>query len=417
MYIRTANTFKIRYPFSHYWSRSLKLIKDPVHGDVLVAREDLALLDSPRVQRLRRIKQIGLGHLVYPGANHTRFEHSLGTMYIAGELSTRMGFETEDRRKIMISALIHDLGHGPFSHTSENFAMAASDIDHTKLTRKEILNGQTSEILSSMDLDLGEIADIASGMDGELGRLLHSQVGVDRMDYLMRDAHYTGVAYGVIDYERIISTLIFHGGEVVIREKGRQAAESLLVARFLMYPAVYLHHVSRIADAMMFRALEELNRQGISVEMIMEMDDLTLLSTLKGRNGIAGEMARRILDRDLFKRAVYLPSDKLPDLDKLLKISENRAKSRSLEDEIAESAGITPGSVLVDIQGRPSLDEMGIKILTNGRVESLEEKSTIVKSLREAQWNYWRFGVYCADENLDKVREVCEDHGWRKMEE
>lgn len=395
----------------------MKLIKDPVHGDVLVARDDLALLDSPKVQRLRRIKQIGLGHLVYPGANHTRFEHSLGTLYIAGELSTRMGFETEDRRKIMISALIHDLGHGPFSHTSENFAMAASDIDHTKLTRKEILNGQTSEILSSMDLDPGEIADIASGMDGELGRLLHSQVGVDRMDYLMRDAHYTGVAYGVIDYERIISTLIFHGGEVVIREKGRQAAESLLVARFLMYPAVYLHHVSRIADAMMFRALEELNRQGISVEMIMEMDDLTLLSTLKGRNGIAGEMARRILDRDLFKRAVYLPSDKLPDLDKLLKISENRAKSRSLEDEIAESAGITPGSVLVDIQGRPSFDEMGIKILANGRVESLEEKSTIVKSLREAQWNYWRFGVYCADENLDKIREVCEDHGWRKMEE
>jgi len=395
----------------------LKLIKDPIHGEVVIEDELLPLLDSPRVQRLRRIKQIGLGNLVYPGANHTRFEHSLGTMHVAKELGTRMGLDTDDQRKIAASALVHDVGHGPFSHTSEKFSITSSGLDHSELTRREIVKGRTSEILLDMGLDPTEIAGIASGKDGELGRLLHSEIGVDRMDYLMRDAHYTGVAYGVIDYERIISTLVFHGGEVVIREKGAQAAESLLVARFLMYPSVYLHHVSRIADSMVLRALEELKVRGLATEAIMSMDDLSILPLLLGEEGIPREMAKRIMDRNLFKRAVYLPSQELPDLEDLLDLSEDRRRIRSLEDELAEAAGLEPGSVLVDVEERPPMDHARINVLTEGRVEPLEEKSALIRSLREAQWNYWRFGVYCPEESLEDVREVCREHGWRNLEE
>jgi len=394
----------------------LKLIKDPIHGDIMLGEDDLALLDSPKLQRLRRIKQIGLGELVYPGANHTRFEHSLGTMHIAAELAQRMGLQEEDRRKIRLAALLHDVGHGPFSHTSERFAVAASQIDHSRLTEGQILSSGIADILESIGMDPREIADIATGQRTELGRILQSQVGVDRMDYLMRDAHYTGVAYGVIDYKRIISTLVFHGGEVVIREKGIQAAESLLVARFLMYPAVYLHHVCRIADAMMLRALEELKDRGTPVEEIMNMDDISLVTVLKEEKGIPRDVATRILNRDLFKRAVFLSPSELGDLDQLLEMSQDRARVRALEDEIAGSAGLAPGSVLADIQAKPSLDDVRIKVLSESKVGLLEERSALVRSLTEAQWDYWRFGVYCARENVERVKEVCGSYGWRGME-
>jgi len=394
----------------------LKLIKDPIHGDVALGEDDLRLLDLPALQRLRRIKQIGLGDLVYPGANHTRFEHSLGTMHIAGELGQRMGLGLEDQRKMRVAALLHDVGHGPFSHTSEKFAVAASQIDHSQLTRKRILCGAIAETLESIGIDPKETADTATTEKSELGRILQSQIGVDRMDYLMRDAHYTGVAYGVIDYERIMSTLVFHRGEVVIKEKGIQAAESLLVARFLMYPAVYLHHVCRIADAMMLRALEELRKSGVSVERIMEMDDLSLITELKEKDGIPHDFAVRILNRDLYKRAVYTSSAEVGDLNAVLEMSGHRDEVRKLEDEVAESADLVPGSVLVDIQPKPSLDEVRIKVLCDGAVELLEERSALVRSLTDAQWDYWRFGVYCARENLEKVKRVCERYGWRGIQ-
>ncbi len=391
----------------------MKLIKDPIHGDVSVQDENLPLLDCPQMQRLRRIRQIGLGSLVYPGANHTRFEHSLGTMHIAGELADRMGLDPEDRRKMTVSALLHDIGHGPFSHTSEKFAMALAGIDHSRLTENQLLSGGISDILGDLGMDPTEIAAIASGADDRLGLLLHSEIGVDRMDYLMRDAHYTGVAYGVIDYERIVGTLVFHGGQIAIREKGIQAAESLLVARFLMYPAVYLHHVSRIADAMMLRALEELVFGGSTVEEIMAMDDMTLMALLVGKKGLPGQMGRRILDRDLYKRAIYLPADQVKDREHLLNIANERRRVRSLEDEIATTAGLGDGFVLVDIPREPPLDRTGIRIVTDGKIQLLEERSAIVRSLTEAEWNYWRFGVYCPGGSVDRVKEVCASYGWR----
>ncbi len=391
----------------------MKMIRDPIHGEISFEDRYLPLLDSPRVQRLRRVKQIGLGNLVYPGANHTRFEHSVGTMDMAQELCTKMGFNESDSRKLVVASLLHDIGHGPLSHSSEKFLVNVSEMDHSQLTYRGIMQSQISEILSSMGMDPCEIAEVSSGRNTELGHLIHSQIGVDRMDYLMRDAHYTGVAYGVIDHERILSTLVYNGGEIMIREKGTQAAESLLVARFLMYPSVYLHHVSRIADAMLLRALEDVVEDGIAPQEIMKMDDLTLLSTLKRRQGIAGEMTRRILERDLFKRAIYLGPAEVEDLDDLLTLSTDREKIRSLEMEIEEEAGLPPGEVLVDIQERPRMEEMEIKVLSNSGVEALEERSTLVRTLREAQWNYWRFGVYCARERLESVRKVCEAYGWK----
>jgi len=183
-----------------------------------------------------------------------------------------------------------------------------------------------------------------------------------------------------------------------------------------MYPAVYLHHVCRIADAMMLRALEELRSRGTPVEEIMGMDDISLLTALKAEEGMPHDFAVRMLNRDLYKRAVYLSSPEVADLDSLLEMSKDRADVRALEDEVAESANLVPGSVLVDIQGRPSLDDVRIKVLSDAKVELLEERSALVRSLTEAQWDYWKFGVYCARENLERVRKVCERHGWRGME-
>ena len=394
----------------------MKFIKDPVHGDIPIDDEDLPILDSPAVQRLRRVKQIGLGDLAYPGANHTRFEHSIGTMYLAKVLAKRLDLDHETARLLRVASLLHDVGHGPLSHTSEKFAIANFQIDHTEMTRREITGGSTAAILESCGLDPTEVSKISCEGKNDLGLLLHSQIGIDRMDYLVRDAHYTGVAYGVIDHQRIISTMALVDGSLAVAEKGMQAVESLLVARFLMYPTVYLHHVSRIADSMMLRALEGLSQEGYSVEQIMRMDDISLFNALRSAGGIPGTTAERLMNRDLFKRAVYLGTGQVADLDELIKISQDREKMREMEDEIAEAAGLESGDVLVDIQGMPPLGEGETMILVRGRLEPLRARSALVGSLEEARWAYWRLGVYCDRVNVDKVRRVCEEYGWSGVE-
>ena len=203
-----------------------KFIRDSVYGDINLSEFEVKVMDMPQFQRLRRIKQLGLISLIYPGATHTRFEHCLGTMNLGSKLAEELELDQDDVDLIRISALLHDIGHGPFSHVSEGVL----SFPHEELTRYVVTQTSMRDLLEEK-FDVNEIADIINGK-GHLGPIVSGELDVDRMDYLLRDSHNTGVSYGIIDYERIISNLKLEDG-LILDIKGVQAAEGALVSRCL----------------------------------------------------------------------------------------------------------------------------------------------------------------------------------------
>ena len=169
-------------------SEKKKFIRDSVYGDINLNKFEVSIMDMPQFQRLRRIKQLGLISLIYPGANHTRFEHSIGTMNLGSKLAEELELEKDEIELIRTSALLHDIGHGPFSHVSEGVL----SVPHEKLTEYVIKNTSMKDLLEEK-FDVNEIVDIINGR-GHLGPIVSGELDVDRMDYLLRDSHNTGVA-------------------------------------------------------------------------------------------------------------------------------------------------------------------------------------------------------------------------------
>jgi len=179
----------------------MKTIRDPIHGSISLSDHELAILDTPEFQRLRRVKQLGFSYLVYPSATHTRFEHCLGALFVAHRLGKSLDLSTDSVNKIRLAALLHDVGHGPFSHVSEDSLQGIVDVKHEEYSEKIIKNSAISEIIEDAGFSPNEIADISRGKIPPLGDMVSSQIDVDRMDYLVRDAYYTGASYGVIDLD------------------------------------------------------------------------------------------------------------------------------------------------------------------------------------------------------------------------
>ena len=215
-----------------------KFIRDSVYGDINLSEFEVKVMDMPQFQRLRRIKQLGLISLIYPGATHTRFEHCLGTMNLGSKLAEELELDQDDVDLIRISALLHDIGHGPFSHVSEGVL----SFPHEELTRYVVTQTSMRDLLEEK-FDVNEIADIINGK-GHLGPIVSGELDVDRMDYLLRDSHNTGVSYGIIDYERIISNLKLEDG-LILDIKGVQAAEGALVSRYFSLEERFKRHLTK----------------------------------------------------------------------------------------------------------------------------------------------------------------------------
>jgi HD superfamily phosphohydrolase len=181
----------------HNHSDLMTVIRDPIHGYIELCEVALALIETPRMQRLRRIKQLGLTNFVYPGANHTRFEHSLGTYHLANSLMGGMGDEAgtdDEQTELRVSALLHDIGHGPLSHVTEKIIKLHTGKSHEDIL--PILRSDFAEIFEKYSINISRVAKHIKGETG-YGAALNSEIDVDRMDYLVRDAHYTGVPLSV----------------------------------------------------------------------------------------------------------------------------------------------------------------------------------------------------------------------------
>lgn len=368
----------------------MKFIRDSLHGNLQLNEFEVKLIDTPQIQRLRRIKQLGFTYLVYPGANHTRFEHSIGTMYLASRLAYGLKLSDEQRQILRVCALLHDAGHGPFSHVSE----AVLKESHEELTSKLIMESELSTILSEK-YDPEEIIRIISG-EGSLGQIISGDLDVDRMDYLLRDSYYTGVAYGVIDVERLIHNMKLEDN-LILKSKGVQAAESMLLARYFMYPSVYQHHTTRIINSMFRRCLNQLFKEGqIKPEIIYKYDDADIISIARYQDGLVGDIIHRLDNRKLFKTVYSLKLDELENPGAIFKMDPK--KIMAYEREIADKLDVPKEYVIIDVPDYPSFDEMKTLVGNNGELVNLSKISTIVSTLRDARFNHADLCVYLPEE-------------------
>ena len=378
-------------------------IKDSVHDYITLGSAAADLLDTPTVQRLRHIKQLSTVRLVFPSANHTRLEHSLGVYHLADAALSHLDVDPERAAHVRAAALLHDVGHGPYGHQTETLIQRRTGMDHDEvgwlLTDSD---REVCRVLERHGLDPGRVASYVAG-EGTLGQLVSGELDVDRMDYLVRDAHHTGVPYGSIDHERLVRQLHIENGALVLGEGNVATAESMLLARALMNATVYRHHVSRVAGAMVERASEVyLDRTHTGVETFRRMADHDLLVAL-GRE--VPEFGRRIEHRDLYKRAVWARIEDVP----RGTVDTGHEDERRAEREISDLAGVEPHEVLVDVPPRPALKESATNVVVDGVVQRLEDASELVASIRDAERARWRLGVYCPADHVDDVADAARD--------
>ena len=377
-------------------------IKDSVHDHITVEGVAADLLDTPAVQRLRRIKQLGTVSLVYPSANHTRFEHSLGVYHLACRAVGGLDVHERQAERVQAAAILHDVGHGPFSHTVEDLIHRHTGKYHDDVDGL-LSRGVVAEILRDHDIDPARVAALVRG-EGRLGQLVAGELDVDRMDYLVRDAHHTGVPYGTIDTGRLVRALRFVEGDLVLDEGNVQSAESLLLARALMNPTVYRHHVARISKSMLRRAAERLlDADAVAPAELRRMDDAELSVALRSTPATEA-LGRRLATRELFKRAVWAEMRDVP----VGVVEAGHDAVREYERAIADRADVDPEEVILEVPDRPAMRESSTRVLVNGDVRRLDEQSPLVAALRAAQREQWRLGVYAPADAVERVGRAAE---------
>jgi HD superfamily phosphohydrolase len=234
-------------------------INDPIHGFVGLTELESKIVDSETYQRLRRIKQLSGGHYVYPTAEHTRFGHCTGVMYLAGlagkRLLGQLGLGKDALQEVRIAGLLHDIGHGPFSHVFEEVLLEKRGMNHEDVTEWIIREGELGNLLEDGGVSRDRIANLVRGRrttktDAVVSGIVAGQVDADKMDYLIRDSFYCGVNYGLVDIHRLINSLeVSEDGFMEFDIAARGALESFLVARYEMFLNVYYHKTVRSVDS------------------------------------------------------------------------------------------------------------------------------------------------------------------------
>ncbi|QLH74215.1 MAG: HD domain-containing protein [Methanomassiliicoccales archaeon] len=428
-----------------------KVIHDSVHGSVKVEGFFVDVMHRPEVQRLHGVHQLGMAYLVFPGAHHTRMEHSLGTFHVAGRMADALGISEEDKRTVQAAALLHDIGHSPYSHTLEAVLEHRTGMSHTDVGKamisgdlrvwddeeEEVLGPQRTiaELLEENGVDPDLVADIIvspedpnpNGQctlavdDGQahfnsdrfLRQIIHGPVDADQMDYLLRDSHYTGVAHGTIDLDRLLDTMEIHNGDVTIRKNGIVAVEGLMVARSLMYTSVYFHKTVRIAEMMLCKAVEHASEEAI--RSVHRDTDSSLSEKLFAEGGHASRIMTMLKYRRLYKKAFSLSigdldEEQLNILSQLTDYDRRRAKER----EIAEKANLDEADIIVDMPSKeilltePRLGKTEVPIWNGDRVRSLSKYSPLAKAIQARGVNDWAVLVSCPEKHKERVRRSTE---------
>ena len=362
---------------------TFEIIRDPLWDNIQVDQSGMAVLDTPPMQRLRYVRQLGHAFLVYPGATNTRFEHALGAYHLTGRALAILAQQDElsrvselDQQAVRFAAMLHDIGHYPFSHGLEE----AGFPHHEGLGVARLSTGPLGEVLRRLGGDalIEAIGDLIQGRSrNPLQGLISGTLDLDKIDYLSRDARACGVPYGALDVDRLLSSLTLvetAGGsaEVGILEKGVSSLESLLFAKYQMYRNVYWHHAVRSATCMFKRAVRSVAASGrLSREEIANATDGALVERLLALDTTG--LSRAVHERRLYKRALDLPASEVAGGGEWME--EDPGLVEQVEDILAAEAGLGQSELLLDFPSRRTMLAVDIGLSTrDGRVERMTEE-------------------------------------------
>src|SRR5881409_403167 len=386
-------------------SRAWSFIKDPIHGYIRVNETERTVLDTRPIQRLRRLRQLAGSEFVYPAANHTRFEHVLGAMHLAGALSEVLPthLDAHDQEQMRLAALLHDIGHGPFSHVFEPLM-----VRHLKKTHEDFVPWLVNETeikdkLANAGFDAQKLGLLAVGRLRDrrrpyLDQMISSSVDVDKMDFLVRDSFHTGAAYGSIDVHRLIYTMDVINGNLSVDGRAVATLESFLLARLESFRTIYFHRASRAVQIMIVQALEaakdELNLLSFDEpEDYLRLDDYKVWTDLKECNQsrrIMEDLEARRLLKCSYEKTLFAQEEPVSNV-----ITEESARDK-IRDEIANKAKVSPEEVVIDVPTLPSvpyhnaveIQPLDIPVFKRGpsgkkEIVQLSEVSRIIGVLRE----------------------------------
>jgi HD superfamily phosphohydrolase len=399
----------------------IKEVRDPVHGFIYLNETEMKIINTPVFQRLRYVRQLAFTHMVYPGAEHSRFAHSMGVM----EFATRM-FDTllmkdmarkkkwteaqvkRNRQLLRLAALLHDTGHAPFSHASEDLLHG---VKHEEISRRFILADPVRSLINKFKKDLGITAqDVASFFSAEniepdivlLKEIFAGEIDADKLDYLYRDSLFTGVHYGRFDYQRLIQSLCLiedPGGAgnlvIAIEHGGLHALEAMVLARYFMFTQVYFHKIRRAYDHHLLEFLKaHVGRYPRPLDEYVKWDDNVVFSLL--RKHVKNDEARRILTRDPFVQAFTTPEH----IDE-----EERTRFSWLQETLSRE--LKDAKVFCDAaEGSPhKFEKIGTYVLNSstGDPGLVQNESGIIRSLKKIE----QYRVFTPKETKQKVHDFC----------
>ena len=336
-------------------------IIDPIHDFVRVNSNELKIIDTSIFQRLRRIRQLSGAHLIYPGAQHTRFEHSLGVMHIAsmaGHALNEKGIVSSDNiQNLRFAGLLHDIGHGPFSHLFEEL-LQKRKMSHEDMGRNIILKTQIGDLISANGFDKKFITELAFGNSKFqfMNEIISGALSADIMDYLLRDGYFTGAEHAKIDHNRLTYSLDVYKNKLALEKSALVNFETMMISRYQMFKAVYFHKTVRAGEVMllesMYLAEEELGLSSISLDEYLKLTDEVILSkllSLPERNSklrIAKKIAIDYLNRNLFK-SVFEVS--------ITGNAITKKHMQSIREEVSKKSKVDINEIFVDSSNTPSI--------------------------------------------------------------
>lgn len=415
-----------------------KEIRDTIHGFVYRTEQEEAIIDSKVFQRLRGIKQLALANRVYPGALHTRFDHSIGVMHIGGRMAEQLDLEKDkDKEIIRLACLLHDIGHGPFSHVSEEVLEKFSPISKTG-EREEIHEKITCSIIKhSKELDLREkqreqIIDLIQTNNQESIKrgIITGPIDADKQDYLLRDSYYCGVKYGIFDLERLIESLtpIDVGTEnlIGVKESGVHAVEQFVISKYYMSTQVYRHKIRLVTDAMIVNGLElgirndnlqflrdiyQYNDDKKYIDNFLKWDDNRVFNEIlfHTKTGLCKDIFQNLRDRKLFKSIFHknlrefeaISRGRIIDFVKnensknYLKEELTKFLNKKLQTKLLKDLILIVNYSIKSVRDEKSKDDIGqISIIfDDSKIKKFEEHSTLLASIKK-QENEQYFAIY-----------------------
>lgn len=398
-------------------------IKDPIYGYIRLTETEKRILDTGPVQRLRRIRQLSGAEYVYPAATHTRFEHVLGTMYLAGVVAENLPAKLDEGEKkaVKVAALLHDVGHAPFSHLFEPILQKYVGKTHEDMSTSIILNSELSNVLQHEGLDPNLVSKLCVGRleDSKrayLDQIIRSSVDVDKMDFVLRDSYHTGAGYGGVDIFRLIYTMDVLNGNLAVDVTALSTLESFILARLESFRTIYFHKTSRAAQIMLLKALEyakddlDMTQLG-SVDEYLALDDDVVWATLR-RNAksrtIVEDLNRRRLLKCAYEKTFFVKDEFLSSL-----FTKETVRVK-MEEEIAHKAKVAVEDVSIDLPSLPSvpyhsateLEPMDIPVFYRGpKGEKLPQKISEVSKIVDVLMAYMNIiRVYTDEQYRDEVQ-------------